>query len=142
MVKNNRRLRVLLDTNILISAFQFGGTPFYVFEYILSKRVVGITSEELLAELLGVFQRKFQLDRDTLTLITKKVRRAIRMVAPTVSLDVLNDVDDNRVLEATITGHCDYIVTGDTDLLNLKQFRGIAVVTPAEFLKIVDDRNV
>lgn len=138
MARNSRRLRVLLDTNILISAFQFGGTPFYVFEYILSKRVIGITSDELLVELLGVFRRKFQLDRDTIALAEKKVRRAFRIVAPTVSLDVLNDVDDNRVLEAAITGHCDYIVTGDTDLLNLKQFRGIAIVTPAEFLADFD----
>lgn len=138
MAKNSRRLRVLLDTNIFISAFQFGGTPFYVFEYVLSKRVIGISSHELLVELLGVLRRKFQLDDDAIALTEKKVLRAVRMVDPAVSLDVLNDVDDNRVLEAAITGRCDYIVTGDTDLLRLKQYEGITIVTAAEFLKVFD----
>lgn len=138
MGKNNRRLRVLLDTNILISAFQFGGTPLYVFEYVLSKRVIGITSDELIVELLGVFRRKFQLDDDTIKLAEKKIRRSFRTVTPTISLDVLDDVDDNRVLEAAITGRCDYIVTGDTDLLRLKYYKDIAIMTPAEFLKVFD----
>lgn len=138
MGKNNRRLRVLLDTNILISAFQFGGTPLYVFEYVLSKRVIGITSDELIVELLGVFRRKFQLDDDTIKLAEKKIHRSFRTVTPTISLDVLDDVDDNRVLEAAITGRCDYIVTGDWDLLHLKQYRGIAIVTVGEFLKVFD----
>lgn len=138
MVRNSRRLRVLLDTNILISAFQFGGTPFYVFEHALSKRVIGITSEELLAELLGVFRRKFQLDGDTMALVEKKVRRSFRIVAPAISLDVLDDVDDNRVLEAAITGQCDYIVTGDKDLLRLKQYKDIVIVTATKFLKLFD----
>ena len=136
MVKNNRRLRVLLDTNILISAFQFGGTPLYVFEYVLSKRVIGITSDELIVELLGVFRRKFQLDDDTIKLAEKKIRRSFRTITPTISLDVLDDVDDNRVLEAAITGRCDYIVTGDMDLLRLKHYKDIAIVTAAEFLKV------
>lgn len=129
---------MLLDTNILISAFQFGGTPLYVFEYVLSKRVIGITSDELIVELLGVFRRKFQLDDDTIKLAEKKIRRSFRTVTPMISLDVLDDVDDNRVLEAAITGRCEYVVTGDMDLLRLKQFRGIAIVTPTEFLKVVD----
>lgn len=139
MGKNSRRLRVLLDTNILISAFQFGGTPYYVFEYVLSKRVVGITSDELIVELLGVFRRKFQLDTDTIKLAEKKIRRSFQIVAPTTTLDVLDDVDDNRVLEAAITGRCDYIVTGDTDLLRLKHYKGIVIMTPAEFLEVFDD---
>ena len=138
MGKSNRRLRVLLDTNVLISAFQFGGTPFYVLEYVLSKRVIGITSDELMVELLGVFRRKFQLDTDTIALAEKKIRRSFRLVAPAVSLDVLDDVDDNRVLEAAITGRCDYIVTGDTDLLRLKQYKSIDIMTPSEFLALFD----
>ncbi len=138
MGKNSRRLRVLLDTNVLISAFQFGGTPFYIFEYVVSKRVIGVTSDELLVELLGVFRRKFQLDDDTIRLAEKKIRRSFRMVTPAVSLDVLDDVDDNRVLEAAVEGMCDYIVTGDTDLLRLKRYKHIMIVTPAEFLNIVD----
>lgn len=136
MAKNSRRLRVLLDTNILISAFQFGGTPLYVFEYVLSKQVIGVTSDELLVELLGVFRRKFQLDKNTVALAEKKIRRLFQMVVPTVSFDVLNDVDDNRVLEAAITGHCDYIVTGDKELLHVKNFKGTAIVTSAEFLAL------
>jgi len=138
MGKNSRRLRVLLDTNILISAFQFGGTPLYVFDSVLSKLIIGITSDELIVELLGVFRRKFLLDDDTIRLAEKKIRHSFRIVAPTVSLDVLDDVDDNRVLEAAITGRCDHIVTGDADLLRLKQYKSIDIMTPSEFLAFFD----
>ena len=138
MAKNSRRVRVLLDTNILISAFQFGGTPFYVFDHVLSKEVAGITSEELLIELLGVFRRKFQLDENDIKLAEKKIRQSFRMVTPKISLNIVRDIADNRVLEAAITGHCDYIVTGDNELLRLKHHEEIHIVTATEFLHVIE----
>ena len=61
------------------------------------------------------------------------------VVAPTRTLTVVSDDDDNRVLEAAIEGAADYIVSGDTDLLDLGSFRGIPILAPAEFAAAVLD---
>jgi uncharacterized protein len=47
------------------------------------------------------------------------------------------DPDDNMVLECALVGHAQYIVSGDKDLLELKEFRGIRIVRAAEFLKLL-----
>jgi putative PIN family toxin of toxin-antitoxin system len=57
---------------------------------------------------------------------------------PTRRVDAVSrDPDDNRVLEAAIAGHADYIVTRDGDLLDLQEFEGIPIVSPARFLAIL-----
>lgn len=49
----------------------------------------------------------------------------------------LRDQDDNRVLETAVVGNCNYLVTGDKDLLSLKQYEYVHIVTPTDFLDIV-----
>jgi len=50
---------------------------------------------------------------------------------------IKEDPDDNMVLEAAVAGQADFIVTGDPDLLNLKEFRGIRMVTAKELLEFL-----
>jgi len=59
------------------------------------------------------------------------------VVVPNRVLTVVEDDDDNRVLEAAIEGSADYIVSGDTDLLDLGSFQGIPIITPGEFAATV-----
>ncbi|HEX8932007.1 MAG TPA: putative toxin-antitoxin system toxin component, PIN family [Patescibacteria group bacterium] len=48
---------------------------------------------------------------------------------------MVRDIDDNRVLEAAVEGKCQYIITGDADLLDLKIFQSIKIITAEDFLK-------
>ena len=59
------------------------------------------------------------------------------VVVPNRVLTIVSDDDDNRVLEAAIEGDADYIVSGDTDLLDLGSFQGIPIITPREFAATV-----
>jgi len=128
-------VKVLLDTNVLISALGFGGKPRQILTLVLEKKVKAVTSSILLAEFHEVINKKFPKLAPQLLLIETKIKKIFLIVHPKVSLDVVRDKDDNRVLEAAIQGKCHYIITGDIDLLTLKMYQGIKIVTPEVFLK-------
>ncbi len=126
---------VVLDTNILISAILYGGKPRDILSQVLSKEILAITSPILLAELVDVLAKKFTLAPDDILLIEEEVKNHFILVYPKKSIEVLKkDPPDNRVLEAAVEGHCGWIVTGDKELLNLKSFRSIKIVTASEFI--------
>lgn len=129
-----RVVRIVLDTNVLISGIVFGGKPGEVLEMIRSKELLGITSPVLLAELGDILSKKIMYPKSRVLQMEKKMRRTLQVVQPVKSINVVRDDDDNRVLEAAIEGKCEYVVTGDKDLLDLKSYRGIRILTPTEFL--------
>ncbi len=60
------------------------------------------------------------------------------MVSPKEKFDVIKkDKDDNKIIDAAVEGKVDYIVSSDKHLLDLKQFKGIKIVTPKEFLDFI-----
>ncbi|HEY4695228.1 MAG TPA: putative toxin-antitoxin system toxin component, PIN family [Candidatus Nanoarchaeia archaeon] len=131
-----KKLRVVLDTNIFISAVIFAGKPGTIFQKVLSKEVQALTSEVLLAELADVLVKKFGFYDQKIDKSLNLIRKNAVVLNPREQIAVLEDQDDNRVLEAAVEGKVDFIVTGDKGLLELKEFRGIKIVTPDEFLKL------
>ncbi len=132
MVKN--RVRVLLDTNVLVSAIVFGGTPKKVLDLILKDKIIGVSSTSLMAELDEVVHKKFPFRISDLEYLEEQMRVDFKIVKPRKILKIARDDDDNRVLEAAVAGECDYIVTGDEDLLILKKYKDLKILTPGEFL--------
>ena len=131
--------KVILDTNIIISALGFGGKPREILNLILDNQIQGVTSSVLLAELEDVVNKKFPLLSSDLEKTKKQIRKKFKMVIPKQTVKILQDIDDNRVLEAAMTGKCNYIVTGDKDLLTLKTFHQIKILTPNDFLNIIQN---
>ncbi len=127
-------IKVILDTNILISGIGFGGKPREILNLILDDKIEAITSQILLAELEDVIGKKFPKLAYSFTLIERQIKEKFKIVKPRKSLSISRDKDDNRVLEAALEGKCDYIITGDRDLLDLKNFKNIKIVTPDIFL--------
>jgi len=134
-----RKVKVLLDTNILISALGFGGKPREIFKLVLDKKIKAISSYVLLAEFGDVISKKFPKLAGDLNRIQKQFRKNMKIVKPSHSAHVLKDEPDNRVLEAALEGNCDYIVTGDSDLLNLKIYKNIIILRPNDFLLNIQD---
>ncbi len=126
--------KAVLDTNVLISALLFGGTPRKVLELVMKRRVVGVTSPALVAELTRILKRKFAFSDEALRSVRRRIERGFFMVTPNVDIAVLADDADNRVLEAAVAGECEFVVTGDKALLALVIFRTIQILTPARFL--------
>lgn len=127
--------KVVLDTNVLISSIIFGGRPKQAVKIVLEKQIIGVTSKVLLAELAEVLAKKFSFDQKRINHLEQKIKRAFILTQPKKTLKILKDEADNRVLEAALESDCDFIVTGDTELLNLGSFRGIKIINTAKFLE-------
>lgn len=126
--------RVVIDTNILISAFVYDGKPKTIFELIALKQIKPITSPSLISELIDVLVKKFHFSTEKINSIEKKIKRRYKIIHPRQSINIISDKADNRVLEAAIEGNCNYIITGDKDLLSLGEYKGIKIVTVSKFL--------
>ncbi|MCX6809672.1 MAG: putative toxin-antitoxin system toxin component, PIN family [Candidatus Berkelbacteria bacterium] len=129
-------MRVLLDTNILISAVLFGGKPRTILKLVLSGKVIAITSEVLIRELIEVLRLKFNVQNEVLLMLENLIRQSFILVSSTEAIEILQDEPDNRVLEAAQEGKCDFIVTGDKEFLSLGKFRGIRIIDTANFLDL------
>jgi len=129
-------MRVMFDTNVLISAFVFpGGTPEAVYLLVLNGDVHLVTSRPLLAEFGRALSRKFGWEPDYAEEAVAQLARLAEVVEPVERISVITrDPDDNRVLEAAVAGRVDAIVSGDRDLLELASWREIPICDPATFL--------
>ncbi len=130
-------MRVVLDTNVLISALIFpGGAPEFVYRLALEERIELVTSRTLLAELGSVLETKFGWAPARVEQAVSQVARVGVVVehASTVT-EIGADEADNRVLEAAASGGASVIVSGDGHLLSLTKWQEIVIVTPADSLK-------
>lgn len=130
-----KTLKAVLDTNIIVSALVFGGKPEEILRLVLEHDILASTSLALILELEETLINKFAFSEKKLKQVEEKIKNSFETVNPILEINVLNDKDDNRVLEAAVEGNCDYIITGDKELLRLKHFRGVNIVTPEQFLK-------
>ncbi|MBI2011149.1 putative toxin-antitoxin system toxin component, PIN family [Candidatus Daviesbacteria bacterium] len=135
----NEPIRIVLDSNILISAYVFGGKPELVLKLIITEEAHGVISPVLKDEFLGVLRKKFGISTSEILEIQNQIDLSFDITYPKDTFHIVKDEDDNRVLEAAVEGRVSYIITGDKELLNLKSFRKIKIVTATEFLSKVPD---
>lgn len=128
-------MRVVFDTNILVSALIFpGGQAERALGQALDGVVQMILSKPILHELLGVLARKFARDPEELARVAVFLSELAEVVHPRKRIAVLQDEPDNRILECAVTGHAHLIVTGDRQMLALGEYAGIPIATLRAFL--------
>ena len=134
-------LKVLIDSNVMVSALNFGGKPKDVLELARAKKILNLTSPFILEETHGVLIRKFcwqpEIARDTVD----HLKQFSHLVFPKETISVIDYPPDNRILECAAAGQADYIISGDHHLTDLKTFRGIKIVDPATFIALIIDRG-
>ena len=130
-------MKVVLDTNILISAFVFPGGPTEdVFRAALEGRIELVTSPPLLAEFGRVLSSKFGWEPSITQQAVAQVARVGTIVRPKEKVvEIVDDPDDDRVLETALASGADVIVSGDRHLLGLRTWRGIEIEKAARFLR-------
>ncbi len=136
-------MRVVLDTNVLVSALIFpGGSPEFVYRLAIEGRIELVSSRTLLAELGAVLGSKFGWDPRRVEQVVAQIARIATVVEPLIEIaQVAADPADNRVLEAAGAGGAAAIVSGDRHLLSLGTWREVSVQTPAEFLQTFLDQR-
>jgi uncharacterized protein len=124
----------VFDTNVWVSAFQFGGRAAELAQLAKDGEIEVFLSQAILDETLRVLREKF--NRTDLEQIRGVIEQCTKRVEPSVTLDaVKNDPDDNKILECAVAAGADTIVTGDKrHLLPIRSFQGISIVGVAEFL--------
>jgi putative PIN family toxin of toxin-antitoxin system len=132
-------LRVVLDINVLISAFVFpGGPPEAVFRLGLESRIELVTSPALLAEFARVLDLKFGWESTRVDAAVRQVLRLATVVRPASSIRfITDDPDDDRVLEAAIEAGAEVIVSGDRHVLAVGEWNGISIRRAVAFLEWV-----
>lgn len=126
-------MRIVLDTNVIIAAFAARGLCAEVFEICLSDHAV-VISEHILSETREKLVKKIHLPEKTAQNVIDYLRDTVEVVEPEpVDKSVCRDKDDTRIIGAALKGKARFILTGDDDLLVLKSYKGVKIITPREF---------
>lgn len=129
------RMRVVFDTNILVSALVFpGGQGEAALRRIIEEIDQMALSRPILDETLEVLGRKFARDAEELAHVAVFLCELAVVVAPKRRLRVVKDDPDNRILECAVASRAEAIVTGDKALLALKRYERTRVLTLREYL--------
>ena len=130
-------LRLVLDSNVFISALLFGGPPRAIIEKTVAGQFHAAISLAIMDEIRDVLRRpKFGLSEEQILAFIAEVQDLCEIVTPENKVyAVNNDPDDNRILECALAAHADVIVSGDSHLLELKQWRQIPIYAPSDFLR-------
>lgn len=131
-------MRVVLDTNVIVSAFYFPHSrPRVVFDHARQNGQL-LMSLDTFNELSSVIHRP-QFDKYPVQAVRKEFMEALAMevehVRITETIVACKDPNDDMFLEVAVSGKADLIVSGDNDLLALHPFRGIDILSPVEYLK-------
>lgn len=136
-------MRVVLDTNVLISAALIrGGNEDRIlrawqrgaFEVVVSPEILKEIGRALFYEKLT--KSRWMTEQEIRTLLELLAQEAVLAMGK-VNVAVCRDPEDDKFLAAAVEAQADYVVTGDKDLRSLKTFRGARIVTPAAFLRIL-----
>ena len=131
-------MKIVIDTNTLISGIFWGERPYEVLDLWINGKISLLISEKILSEYIKVIKeisskKKSFLYEDWEVFI---LEHSILIQAPSI-VNVCRDPGDNIFLDCAISGEADYIISGDKDLLELQQIKGIKIVNSSIFLKMM-----
>ena len=138
-------VRLVLDTNIVISALIWGGVPRQLLDLGRNGQVTLFTSSVLLDELAEVLERvKFAalLSSQEITpaFLMQRYGMLAKLVKPQPIERTVRDIDDDVVIATALAAKADVIATGDSDLLVLHPWQGIQILNAADALQLVQSK--
>ncbi len=142
-------MKVVLDTNVLISATFWEGEAFKIIRLIEEKKIACFISKQIIEEYIKVANSDELIEKAneknlSIKLSAMKLIEICKIVEPGRKIDVVKEYpDDNKIIECAVEAKADYIVTYDAKhILPIKEFEGIRIVSPTEFLKITSSLQI
>jgi putative PIN family toxin of toxin-antitoxin system len=130
-------MRVVIDTNVFISAIVFGGKPRRVINLVADDSVTLIMAEAIITEIRRIIVSKFPNFLEDLMRVEKLLEQDAEWVKLGFNTErITRDPNDDKFIETALIGSCHYIISGDKDLLDLKEYMGIKILSPAGFLSL------
>jgi putative PIN family toxin of toxin-antitoxin system len=130
-------MKIVLDSNIFVSAFYWKGNPRKVFERVASGLDELYITDEILNEILDVMSRKkFNSNPKEIADYIRIIESfSIKLFTRNKIEKVSRDNNDDKILQCGIDGNVDFIITGDNDLLVLEKYRNVKIIGPKEYLE-------
>lgn len=126
-------MRVVLDTNVIIAAFASRGLCADIFEVCLENHDL-VISGFILSEVAKNLENKLRLPKSISREIIHYLRDTSSIVEPDkVNKSACRDKNDLMIIGTALSGKVQCIISGDNDLLTLRKYRGISIITPREF---------
>jgi putative PIN family toxin of toxin-antitoxin system len=134
--------RVVLDTNVLISAVVYGGNPRKILEAVISGTIQMSISEAIIQEVQEVLQRpQFGLSIQFVHNTVAELTSLAEWVTPRKHHQLIKeDPSDNLVLDCAVAADADYLVTGDSHLLRLQKCDEVRILTPQALVELLQPR--
>lgn len=134
-------MKIVLDTNVFISGIFWKDPPHQIIKLAEENKVEIYGTKEILEELFGVLSRRkfdylFKESKSSRNEIFQKILEIIKICVSKIKVRVIKeDLPDNYFLACALSCRASFIVSGDEHLLKLKEFQGISILTPSQFLK-------
>ena len=131
-------MRVVLDTNVYISAMLFGGNCEEILKLASQALFEVVISKKIIDEIKSVLKKKFYWTDKQIAEVIKYIKEISSILNPDISLNIVKeDLADNKIIECAVASNATYIVTGDKyHLLPIKEYGGIKILSPIEFLRL------
>jgi len=132
-------MKIVLDSNIFVSSFYWAGNPRKVFDRVTNGLDELYITDEILKEIISVMSREqFDTNIEEIMEYVKIIESySIKLSSKEITEKISRDKDDNKILQCGFDGNVDFIITGDNDLLVLKEYKKIKIVKPKEYLDII-----
>jgi uncharacterized protein len=136
-MQERAKFKVVIDTNIFVSSFM-GGNPRKIIDFWKKSEIILCLSNDILDEYIDVLKRMGFINEEELTelllLFSKGFNILFTTKTPRIEF-VKDDPDDDKFIECSVALSADFIITGDNDLLSLKRYMSIKILSPLEFVK-------
>lgn len=131
-------MKVVLDTNIFVSGIHWNGSSEKILRAWMNKNFDLVSSLPIIEELVRILMSfKVSLDPDDISWWESLILEKAILVVPTEKINIVTDPDDNKFVEAALEGEAHFIISKDKHLLFLKEYRGIKVLHPDDFLELL-----
>jgi len=130
--------RIVIDTNVLVSALIQRNYPYQILHEVLTGNHIELCiSEEVYEEYFQVLNRKkfsqFPEFVENAQILLVQVRDISKMFAPGVRLQIISDIDDNKLLELAETCDADFLITGNMRDFTMKKYKNTRIVSPRDY---------
>ncbi len=139
-------MKITLDTNVLISATFWYGPSFSIIEKVENKELELFLSEDIISEFSRVLesdeiQQKIKGKNLEMKRTIEKIISISQITKPKEKLDIIKeDQEDNKIIECALEGKVSYLISQDNHLLKLKEFQGIRIINPRDFLDLINKK--
>lgn len=128
-------IKVIIDANVFISGLLFGGNPDRILKMWSENNFILCISPQLQAEIINILHNKFKVHEDFSNRFLSGLNEHSQKYIPHSKVKVVRDARDNYLLELAEESQADFLITGDKDLLTLKEYKLTKIISPIEFLQ-------